>query len=99
MELSIVLDCRTWQRKQDKAFTSWLNLMLASKYKARKKLESDKEAMDCHAFARCRIALGQLRKTDVAVTSALTRVWLFFNACDVAALCGSWKQPAPVHLS
>ena len=49
-------------------------MVLGSKYKARKKLESDKEAMDSQAFARCRLQLGQLRSKDPSVVRTLEQV-------------------------
>lgn len=68
---------RSWQRKQERAFTGWINLTLASSFMD----ESARTAHDSFAafssratLLTCRRALGSVRETDAAVVHALGRV-------------------------
>lgn len=66
--------CRTWQRKQDRAFTGWLNMVLGKSYKDRCTLERSQEAVSKSAELRCRHQLGQLREQDEDIVHALNVV-------------------------
>ena len=72
LPVSVVRACRNWQRKQDHAFTQWLNMVLGESYKESN--GSQEAAVNRTVLLRCRHQLGQLRENDETIVHALNQV-------------------------